>query len=274
MPLITLTSDFGLKDPLVASIKAKIYTELSDVLVVDISHEISPFDIAEASFILKNSYRDFPKGSIHIIGVDTLLNPYKKPIAALIDNQYFIGADNGILSLICAETLPKELVEISIPQVQEGSVFPTRDIFVPVACHLARGGKLSVVGSPVKKFKELATLKPVVKEEKFITGLVIYVDNYGNSITNISEKIFNEVGKKRSFRIWYRNHEFTRIYKSYNEVVSDFKNEEQDYGKTLVLFGSSKFLEIAVYKSNPKTFGAASTLYGLKKGSEVHVEFY
>ena len=274
MPLITLTSDFGLKDPLVASIKAKIYSELSDVLVVDISHEISPFDISEAAFVLKNSYKDFAEGSIHIIGVDALINPIKKPIAALIDSQYFICADNGILSLICAETSPTEIFEISIPSVKESSNFPTRDVFVPVACHLARGGKLSVVGSKLKKVKELSSLKPVVKEEKFITGMVIYIDNYGNSITNISEKLFTKTGKNRDFRIIYRNHEFNKIYSSYNDVVTNFENEEHDHGKSMVLFGSSGFMEIAVYKGNPKTFGAASTLYGLKKGSEIHVEFY
>src|SRR5690606_17665769 len=102
MPLITLTSDFGLKDPLVASIKAKIYNELPDVLVVDISHDISPFVISEAVFVLKNFYWDFAEGSIHIIGVYVLVNPLKNPIAALIESQYFICAYNGILSLICA----------------------------------------------------------------------------------------------------------------------------------------------------------------------------
>ncbi len=273
MPIITLTTDFGLKDPLVAAVKGRIYGELSDALIVDISHDISPFDIAEAAFVLKNAYKNFPKGTIHIIGVDTLTNPLKKPIAALIDEHYFIGTDNGILSLICADITPKELVEITIPQAQEETVFPTRDVFVPVACHLARGGKLAVVGQRLKEFKELSLLKPVVKENKAINGTVIYIDNYGNVITNITEKIFNQVGKKRQPRIWFRNHEFTQAYSNYNQIVKDFENEESDYGKGMALFGSSGFLEIAIYKSNPQTVGAANTLYGLKKGDVVNVEF-
>lgn len=271
--IITLTTDFGLKDPLVAAVKGRIYGELPDALVVDVSHEINPFDIAEAAYILRDAYRNFPKGSIHIVGVDTLINPHKRPIVAVIDEHYFIGTDNGILSLISAEIAPKEIVEITIPQVQVETVFPTRDIFVPVACHLLRGGKLSVIGQKIRNFKELSFLKPVVKEGRNINGTVIYIDNYGNVITNITEKIFRETGKKRDCRIWFRNHEFTEVYSSYNQIVKDFENEESDYGKGMALFGSSGFLEIAIYKSNPQTVGAANTLYGLKKGDVVNVEF-
>lgn len=273
MPIITLTTDFGIKDANVASVKARIYAELPDVTIVDISHEIQPFDIAEGAFIVKDCYKDFPTGTIHILGVDALVNPTKSPIAALIDDHYFIASDNGILSLIGSEVAPKEIIEINIPQVLQNSVFPTRDLFVPVACHLARGGKLAVVGQKIKSFKELSTLKPVIKDDRTIVGSVIYIDNYGNAITNISEKIFDKVGKKRTFRIWHRNHEFTELYHNYSDFVKDFENEFDDIGKGMAVVGSSGFLEIAIYKSNPQTVGAASTLFGLKKGSEVYVEF-
>lgn len=273
MPIITLTTDFGLKDPFVASVKARIYSELPDAVIVDISHGIQPFDIGEGAFIVKNSYKDFPSGTIHVLGVDALVNPVKKPVAAEIDDHYFITSDNGILSLICSEVAPKEIVEINLPHVQQNSVFPTRDLFVPVACHLARGGKLSVVGQRIKEYKELSTLRPVVKDDKTIIGLVIYIDNYGNAITNISERIFDKVGKKRNFRIYHRNHEFTELYRNYSDFVKDFDNESEYLGKGMALMGSSGYLEIAIYKSNPNNFGAASTLFGLKKGSEVYVEF-
>ncbi|MGB6083782.1 SAM hydrolase/SAM-dependent halogenase family protein [Moheibacter sp.] len=273
MSIITLTTDFGLKDPFVASVKARIYSELPDAVIVDISHGIQPFDIGEGAFIVKNSYKDFPDGTIHILGVDALVNPVKKPVAAEIDDHYFITSDNGILSLICSEVAPKEIVEINLPHVQQNSVFPTRDLFVPVACHLARGGKLSVVGQRIKEYKELSTLRPVVKDDKTIIGLVIYIDNYGNAITNISERIFDKVGKKRNFRIYHRNHEFTELYRNYSDFVKDFDNESEYLGKGMALMGSSGYLEIAIYKSNPNNFGAASTLFGLKKGSEVYVEF-
>ncbi|MET3732147.1 SAM hydrolase/SAM-dependent halogenase family protein [Moheibacter stercoris] len=273
MPIITLTTDFGNKDPFVASVKGRIYKELEEVVIVDISHEVEPFDIGEGAFIVKNSYKDFPEGTIHIVGVDDIITPQKKPIAAFIDDHYFIASDNGILSLISAEITPHEIVEINIPQLQVDSIFPTRDVFVPIACHLARGGKLSVVGNRMKQFNELYRLKAVVKDDKTIIGTVIYIDNYGNAITNISQKFFDKIGKMRNFVVRYRNNEFTTIYKNYREIVKDFDKEMDDMGKGMAIFGSSGFLEISMYKGNPNTSGAASSLYGLKKGTEIYVEF-
>lgn len=273
MPIITLTTDFGNKDSFVASVKGKIYSELPEAIIVDVSHEIQPFDIAEGAFILRNAYADFPKGSIHIVGVDDLMTTSKRPIAALIDDHYFISVNNGILSLIKEDHRPQEIVEINIPQVLTETTFTARDIFVPVACHLVRGGKLSVVGQKLNEFKELSTLQPIVRDSKVIVGLVIYVDNYGNSITNISKSTFDKVGKKRKFRIFHRNHEFTTVHQNYNQILKDAENEESTLGNQLALFNSSGFLEIAIFKSNPKTSGSASTLLGLSRGSEVYVEF-
>lgn len=273
MSIITLTTDFGLKDPWVGAVKGQILTELPHAVIVDISHEVSPFDIGEAAFILKNAYKNFPKGSIHIIGVDTLINPYKKPIAVSIDEHFFICSDNGILSLIAQDINPQEVVEINITQTHQDTVFPTLDIFAPVACHLARGGALSMVGNKVKEIRELSLLKPVVKEGRVIIGTVIYIDNYGNSITNISRKLFDQIGKKRTTNIRFRNHEFTVVYKNYDQFVKNFEDLSGSVGKGLALFGSSNYLEIAVYRSNPESSGSASTLYGLCKGSEITVEF-
>src|SRR5690606_30840669 len=103
MPIITLTTDFGIKDPFVASVKGKIYSELQDVVVVVISYQVEPFDIVVSAFILKNYCRDFPDGTIHIVGVDDTITPKKRAIADFIDEHYFIPSDNGILSLIGAE---------------------------------------------------------------------------------------------------------------------------------------------------------------------------
>jgi S-adenosylmethionine hydrolase len=112
-----------------------------------------------------------------------------------------------------------------------------------------------------------------VKDDKTIVGTVIYIDNYGNAITNISKKFFDNVGKMRKATVRYRNHEFSTIYKNYREMIKDFDNEMEDIGKGLALFGSCGFLEVAMYKANPNSSGAASSLYGLKKGTEIHVEF-
>lgn len=273
MSIITLTTDFGIKDYMVASVKGAILGNLPEARLVDITHQISPFDREEAAYVVKNAYPDFPRGTIHIIGVDALPSENTKLIAAKIDEHYFISADNGILSLILSELRPEILVEITLGRYNAYSNFPTRDIFVPVACHLARGGKLEIIGKPIKDYVELSTIKPVLTDEKTLLGTVIYIDNFGNVISNISQKKFNEVKRGRGFQINVRHEKFKEVFSKYSDVVKDYEKEVYYHGKTIALFNSAGFLEIAVYKSNPNTFGSASTLLGLSKGDQISITF-
>ena len=144
MAIITLTTDFGEKDHFAGAIKGAIYSELPDVKIVDISHSVSPFNIPEAAYIIFNAYNSFPKGTIHIIGIDSEINEENKHIAIKLDDHYFICANNGIMSMICAEIAPEKIVEINIHDKIETS-FPVLDVFVKMACHIARGGKLEVI---------------------------------------------------------------------------------------------------------------------------------
>ena len=114
MSLITLTTDFGTKDHFVGAVKGAIYSEFPDMKIVDISHEISPFNITQTAYILKNAYKSFPEGTVHIIGVDSEINKENKHIALKIDNHYFICADNGVISLIASDIKPEKIVEINI----------------------------------------------------------------------------------------------------------------------------------------------------------------
>ncbi|MXV37763.1 hypothetical protein GO491_03570 [Flavobacteriaceae bacterium Ap0902] len=273
MAIITLTTDFGIGDYMVAGIKGAILKQLPGIQIVDISHEIEPFNLGEAAYVIKNVYPDFPEDTIHIIGVDALPNEVTRLLAAKIDGHYFVCADNGILSLILAELKPEELVEITLGRYNAYSNFPTRDIFVPVACHIARDGLLNIIGNNTNTYKHLNFLKPQTKEDKVLVGTVIYIDNFGNVITNISHKVFDEVGKGRTFEISVRNFKFTRILSRYSEIVTDFNNEVNSHGEKMVLFNSAGFLEIAIYKSNPKTVGSAKSLLGLKIGDNISVEF-
>lgn len=273
MPVITLTTDFGTKDYMVASVKGAILKQLPDARLVDVTHEIQPFNIGEAAYVIKNSYPDFPEETVHIIGVDALPNAQTKLLAAKIDGHYFISADNGILSLILAELRPEKLVEITIGKYNVLSNFPTRDIFVPVACHLIRGGKLEIIGNPTRDYKELNFLNPIVKDDKIITGTVIYIDNFGNVVTNIRQNKFNDVGKGRNFEILVRNFRFDKIVSRYSDVVKNFDSEVNSHGEKMALFNTAGFLEIAIYKSNPNSFGSASSLFGLKIGDKISIEF-
>lgn len=275
MAIITLTTDFGEKDHFAGAIKGAIYSELPDVRIVDISHSVSPFNIPEAAYIIFNAFSSFPKGTIHIVGIDSELNEENKHIAIKLDDHYFICANNGIMSMICAEIAPEKIVEINIHDKIQTS-FPVLDVFVKVACHIARGGTLDVIGKQVESIKPIKDIIPFVNEEKSqIIGSVIYIDNYGNVVTNIKRKFFDSIIKGRDYEVYARNYKFRVIHSKYSDIVNFSVPQEKrnDEGKGLVVFNSSDYLEIAVYKGNPETVGSASSLMGLNLRDTVTINF-
>lgn len=275
MAIITLTSDFGEKDHFVGAVKGAIYCDLPDIRIVDISHYISPFNILEAAYIIQNAYKSFPKGSVHIIGVDSEINPENKHIAVKLDDHYFICANNGIMSMLCNEIVPEKIVEINIHNKIQSS-FPVLDVFVKVACHISRGGTLDVIGKSIDSIKPTKNLMPFINEDKTqIIGSIIYIDNYGNVVTNIKQTFFEALQKGRDFEISARNNKFKTIFSKYSDVVNFDIPEEKRYdeGRGLVVFNSGGFLEIAVYRSNPLTVGSASSLMGLNLMDTISVNF-
>lgn len=276
MAIITLTTDFGEKDYFAGAVKGAIYNELDQVRIVDISHSVSPFHISEAAYIIKNAYRSFPKGSIHIIGIDSEFTPENKHLAVLLDEHYFICANNGILSLLASEIKPEKIVEINIHDTIQTN-FPVLDVFVRVACHIARGGTLDVIGRNIDEIRYLKQFEPIVNsEENQIIGHVLYIDNYGNVVTNINRKLFEQIGKGRKFMISARMLTFKRIYDSYSDWINfDVAKEErgEEGGKKLALFNSEGNIELAIYKSNPSTVGSAATLFGLDIRDTVTINF-
>lgn len=275
MSIITLTTDFGTKDHFVGAVKGSIYKELEEARVVDISHHITPFNITETAYILKNAYKHFPAGTIHIVGVDSEISTENRPIAIQMDGQYFICCDNGILSMITNEINPEKIVEITIQNTTETN-FAILGVFIKVACHIARGGMLEVIGKRITDIKKIFEVQPRVNDEQNqILGSIIYIDNFGNVISNIAKNVFQSVGKGREFEIIARNYKFTKIYEKYNDIV-DFSisvDKRQDDGKRLALFNSSDFLEISMYRSNLKTVGGASSLLGLNYRDNITVRF-
>lgn len=275
MAIITLTTDFGHKDHFVGAIKGTIYRELEDAKIVDISHAISPFNIQECAYVLKNSYTAFPKGTIHIVGVDSEPTPENQHIAVLVDNHYFISANNGVVSLITSAIKPEKIVEVNIPNPAHGS-FPVLDVFVQVACHLARGGTLEVVGKPFKELRELKEFAPrVTNDGQTIVGSVIYIDNYGNVITNIEKGLFEAYRKGRDFELNARNKKITQIHNKYSDIINFEldKPQRKGAGDLLALFNSANFIELAIYKSDLKTVGGAATLLGLDYRDTIIINF-
>lgn len=278
MSIITLTTDYGLRDHFAGALKGKIYSEFPDARIVDISHGIDPFNTTEAAYIIEAAYSSFPKGSVHLIGVDIETGTDGRHIAMEWNGHFFICADNGILSLLSANLRPGKIVSINIhDRLPEGS--SDLDVFVTVACHLAKGGQLNVIGRETDVLKEITELRPVISaDNSSIKGYVVYIDHFGNVVTNISRKLFSEIGKGRSFEIVLKP-ALTRtgfgtirqIRSKYSDIVTS-KDNFYD-GERLAIFNSAGNLEIALYRSNPATTGGASTLLGLGYRDAITINF-
>lgn len=281
MPIITLTTDYGLKDHFVGALKGKILSEFSVATLIDISHDIDPFNTAEASYIIGASYKNFPKGTVHLIGVDAELNKENQHIAMQWNDHFFICADNGILSMLTQKIRPQKMVAINIHDRLPIEATDL-DVFVTVACHLSKGGLLNVIGKEITAIKEVTELQPFVAEDKnSIKGYVIYIDHFGNVVTNITKQFFLDVAKGRPYEIpmmLRRNQKpsspIKNIWPKYSDIANvgsyDVKNYE---GDKLAVFNEAGFLEIAIFRSNPMTVGSASSLLGLGYRDVVLIQF-
>ncbi|MFH1161345.1 MAG: SAM-dependent chlorinase/fluorinase [bacterium] len=257
MSVITLTSDWGSKDHYQGAVKGAILRQLPGAVIVDISHEIPPFDLNQAAFIIRNFYGNFPDGSIHILAINTEASIESPHTLVFHKGHYFIGTDNGIFSLIFDEQ-PETIIELDIIQDSDYFTFSTRDVFVKAACHIAQGKPLTELGHPKEKLYNRMAFQPVLSGDQ-IKGKVIYVDNYGNAFINITETLFKSIFKNRKFVITFRSpsYRITEISKSYQDVHE---------GEMLALFSTSGYIQIAINR------GDAGSLLGLKLDTSVLVE--
>ena len=274
MSIITLTTDFWHKDYFVGALKGKILSEHKEAVIVDISHEIDLFNTLEASYCIEAAYHNFPKGTIHIIGVDSERVGDTQHIAMQWDDHYFICADNGILNTLIQKKIPQKIVAITIHDRLNTDV-SDMDVFAAVACHISRGGLLNVIGKEIQSLKSVSVLTSSVSDDLAeIKGQIVYIDSFGNCVTNISQKQFNDTVRGRKFEIIIKNKKITRLHKSYSDFpVSDTKQLKDLEGDFLALFNENGYLEIAIYKSNPKTVGSAATLLGLHFRDSISVKF-
>ena len=199
MAIITLISDMGTRDHYVAAVKGAIFTQYPEAVIVDISHSIAPFNNMHAAFVLRNAWHEFPKGTVHIIGVNPEADGQTPHVVVRHSGHYFIGADNGIFSLLF-DSKPEEVYELTLKLDTDHLAFPTKNIFVKAACHIARGGIVEVLGRKVNSLREQLNVRPVVMDET-IKGEVIHIDHYGNVVTNITKTLFSSVVKHHNFKI-------------------------------------------------------------------------
>jgi len=255
MSIITLTSDWNASDFYVGAVKGKILSHCKDSVIVDISHKIQAFNTAQAAFVLRNAYPNFPEGTIHLIFVNTEPSPEKPYLAVKANGHFFIGTDNGIFSLICGEH-PEKIVKIKTEKNKSFSAF---EVFCEEACRLSEGLSISELGEYTDNFNIRIPLRPTI-ENSTLTGSVIYIDSYQNAVTNISRELFEKVAQKRSFDIYVQSKHY-KISK-----ISDFYNEVPP-GELLALFNSVGLLEIAINNGN------AARLLNLDNNSTVRAEF-
>lgn len=257
MGIVTLISDWGLSDYYVAAVKGMIYKHQPDATIVDISHQIQPFDTLEAAYILKNAYKSFPDGTVHIIGINTEESIKNVHIVAYYNKQYFIGTDDGIFSLIF-DGEPESIYELDIPHESSSLTFSSRDRFAKAATHILKGGRPEELGSERSELVKKMLFNPPINEDS-LKGMIIHIDNYDNLITNISRNEFNKFTAGSKFEISFRTQKYkaAKIHDSYGDVRP---------GEIVALFTSNDMLEIAINK------GKAASLLGIAKSHLIVVK--
>lgn len=262
--IITLTSDYGLSDNYVGILKGMLYSRMPNCNLVDISHNVTPFSITDAAYMIGGAYKYFPEKTVHLIMVEAEVSEKMLPVVVFWKNHYFVTVDNGILSVLIRDNQDKTVIKLPYRTENKNTYL------VEVAVALAQGQSIFDLGGEIAPLKEVSILNMTVNQDNtMITGIVIYNDRYGNAITNIKRDDFERVRSGRDFKILFRNSTLDKIYDSYIDITKD---KTPSNVEKLAIFNANNFLEIALWKANPKQ-GSASTLLGLEVNTTVAIKF-
>jgi S-adenosylmethionine hydrolase len=240
MPIITLTTDLGCRDNYVALLKAYILKKVENVQVIDISHELEKFNLQQAAYIFGNSFYEFPKNSIHVLGIRSANFKHNKNLIIYYKNQYILCPDNGLFSLFYdgSDVVYYELNANQYPQ----GIFISREPFAKAAVDLANGKFITDMAIEISDIVQSLNFQPV-SHPGGITGRCIYIDSFGNVITNVKKSFFENIQQGRNFTIFLPNTRISKIYNSYDEA---------EHNEPLALFNSSGHLEIALNNGSAK----------------------
>jgi S-adenosylmethionine hydrolase len=258
MTIVSLTSDWGPESHYTATLKGLLHKLIPGVSLVDVTHQIPSFNLLDTSFVLRNAFQWFPEGTIHIVCVNTEATDKIPHVALKCQGHYFVGADNGIFSLLF-DTNPDEAVILETKDGDLPKPTTSREVFARAAADIAKGKKLSEIGSKLSGLNQRLLFKPVVNPNQII-GKVIYVDNYENAYVNIDQATFEGVSAGRPFfiNLGLYNDGIDKLSATYSDVVE---------GEKLARFGPTGYLEIAINR------GKASSLLGLRLNEKVSIEF-
>lgn len=242
-PIITLTTDFGTKDNYAGSLKGAILQINPSARIVDITHEIPSFDIAEGAYQLGTCYSLYPKGTIHVAVVDPGVGSRRLPILIKTAHYYFVGPDNGLFSMVCQREKVQSIYQLKNSKFfrkEVSSTFHGRDIFSPVAAHLSLGITAGKLGPSRKKVIQLP-LFYVKNTKNQILGQILNIDKFGNATLNLTHKDFKKFIRKKPFRLKISHHQFSRLNLTYSDVP---------LGKPVLIVGSKDLLETALHREN------------------------
>lgn len=259
-PIITLTTDFGLRDTYVAEMKAVILSICPSATIVDITHEIEKFNIKMGAYVLASASPYFPKGTIHVVVVDPGVGTERRPILVQTNQGFYVGPDNGVLALTIKSQCITHIYKISnqkfmLPKISQ--TFHGRDIFAPTAAHLANGTPSAEFGPEIL---DIATpeFAKIIRKKDVLIGEVIHIDRFGNIITNFGEKELKLLNIKGVVNVKLKN---IRLRSKFCRAYGEVKPQEP-----LALVGSHNFLEISINQGN------AAKNFGTKIGDKVTLQ--
>ena len=252
MPLLTLTSDIGQQDFLVGAVKGQLLQANKDLTIVDITHQLSPFNYPQAAYVCRNAIKNFPEGTFHLVLVN-LFDERPEHMLLAEHNGQFIGcADNGLLTMVLEET-PQKIVALVLDKSQQKNTVYCTSVFAKAFNELISGKQLEDCGDTNVSIRVKNPLRAMLGNN-WIEGQIIFIDNFENVIVNITKEDFEEQRKGRSFKIVFKRDEvIDKISETYADVAE---------GEKLALFNSAGYLEIAINKGN------AAGLFGLQGFSE------
>lgn len=259
--IITLTTDFGTKDAYVGAMKGVILRINPEARIVDISHGISPQDVMEAAYVLRDAAFFYPPDTVHLVVVDPGVGTDRHPVAIRASGYHFVGPDNGIFPLLLGDDEPDASVVLDCRKYwrtdQISTSFHGRDIFAPAAAYVSLGEPIDALGRKLDRLTPLHWALPM-SDDQGIQGWVVHVDHFGNCVTNVSRELLGEKRAGRPIKCFVGNAILDGISRTYGAVET---------GEPLIHINSGNFLEIAVRAGN------ASELLGIRKGDPVNILF-
>lgn len=263
MAVITLTTDYGWRDPDTAGLRGRVYAEMlrtgTVAPVVDLTHSIQARNVQEAAYILRGAYRDFPEGSIHVVLVDSITWPDTPLLACALDGHYFLGLDNGLLAMLRPDLQPSHRVQLDLKNRLDCTT--PESLLAAASAHLLHGGSLSLLGPTRETWIERALLHPEVRSERTALVHVQYVDHYGQLVTDAERDWLQRWSQGQAFESSIRGQRVRKWWSANGLTPGDLYFRYNRYG----------YLEVGINEGGSDVANRASRLLGVRPGDAIEL---